>query len=76
MAYSFIVFAWCAPNKNLDEADFIEPAIGLVKRAAAIPPAPVPAGPAPVDTVVQQKVLAPVRTHTRKTRAAALHVHL
>merc|ERR1712226_282894 len=34
---------------------------------AAIPPAPVPAGPAPADTVVQQKTLAPVRTHTRIT---------
>merc|ERR1712106_702554 len=32
---------------------------------AAIPPAPVPAGYAPADTVVQTKVLAPVRTHTR-----------
>merc|ERR1712088_388348 len=32
-----------------------------------IPPAPVPAGPAPADTVVQQKILAPVRTHTRIT---------
>merc|ERR1712088_723631 len=28
---------------------------------------PVPAGPAPADTVVQQKILAPVRTHTRIT---------
>merc|ERR1719507_912592 len=34
---------------------------------AAIPPAPVPAGPAPADTVVQQKILAPVRTHTKIT---------
>merc|ERR1712080_295627 len=34
---------------------------------AAIPPAPVPAGPAPADTVVQQKIIAPVRTHTRIT---------
>merc|ERR1712001_610606 len=34
---------------------------------AAIPPAPVSAGPAPADTVVQQKILAPVRTHTRIT---------
>merc|ERR1711935_431607 len=34
---------------------------------AAIPPAPVPAGFAPADTVVQQKILAPVRTHTRIT---------
>merc|ERR1712106_687089 len=32
---------------------------------AAIPPAPVPAGYAPADTVTQQRVLAPVRTHTR-----------
>ena len=35
----------------------------------AIPPAPVPAGPDPPDTVVQQKILAPVRTHTRITLA-------
>merc|ERR1712002_272989 len=34
---------------------------------AAIPPAPVPAGPAPADTVVQTKIAAPVRTHTRIT---------
>merc|ERR1712106_655939 len=34
---------------------------------AAIPTAPVPAGPAPADTVVQQRILAPVRTHTRIT---------
>merc|ERR1712215_73227 len=34
---------------------------------AAIPPAPTNQGPAPVDTVVQQKILAPVRTHTRIT---------
>lgn len=34
---------------------------------AAIPPAPVPAGPAPADTVTQQRILAPVRTHTRIT---------
>merc|ERR1712002_1295536 len=34
---------------------------------AAIPPAPVPYGPAPADTVTQQKILAPVRTHTRIT---------
>jgi hypothetical protein len=34
---------------------------------AAIPPAAVPYGPAPADTVTQQKILAPVRTHTRIT---------
>merc|ERR1712236_129910 len=34
---------------------------------AAIPPAPTNQGPAPADTVVQQKILAPVRTHTRIT---------
>merc|ERR1719334_1695505 len=32
--------------------------------AAAIPPAPVPYGPAPADTVTQQIIKAPVRTHT------------
>merc|ERR1740128_703665 len=37
---------------------------------AAIPPAPVPAGYAPADTVTQEKVLAPVRTHTRITPQA------
>merc|ERR1711881_269685 len=36
-------------------------------HAAAIPPAPTNQGPAPADTVVQQKILAPVRTHTRIT---------
>merc|ERR1739848_511818 len=35
--------------------------------AAAIPPAPVNLGPAPADTVTQQKILAPVRTHTKIT---------
>merc|ERR1711862_977172 len=34
---------------------------------AAIPPAPTNQGPAPADTVTQQKILAPVRTHTRIT---------
>merc|ERR1712002_248022 len=34
---------------------------------AAIPPAPTNQGPAPADTVVQQRILAPVRTHTRIT---------
>merc|ERR1712029_294259 len=34
---------------------------------AAIPPAPTNQGPAPADTVGQQKILAPVRTHTRIT---------
>jgi hypothetical protein len=34
---------------------------------AAIPPAPVNLGPAPADTVTQQRILAPVRTHTRIT---------
>merc|ERR1712243_523483 len=34
---------------------------------AVIPPAPTNQGPAPADTVVQQKILAPVRTHTRIT---------
>merc|ERR1711973_778868 len=37
---------------------------------AAIPPAPVNLGPAPADTVTQQKILAPVRTHTRITPQA------
>merc|ERR1711962_1417519 len=32
--------------------------------AAAILPAPVPYGPAPADTVTQQIIKAPVRTHT------------
>jgi len=31
---------------------------------AAIPPAPVNLGPAPADTVTQERVLAPVRTHS------------
>merc|ERR1712243_61266 len=34
---------------------------------AAIPAAPTNQGPAPADTVVQQRILAPVRTHTRIT---------
>ena len=35
--------------------------------AAAIPPAPVPAGFAPADTVTVQKIAAPVRSHVRIT---------
>merc|ERR1712127_592294 len=34
---------------------------------AAAPPAAVPWGPAPADTVTQQRILVPVRTHTRIT---------
>merc|ERR1712212_957011 len=36
-------------------------------ETVALPPPPVPAGPAPADTVVQTKIAAPVRTHTRIT---------
>lgn len=41
--------------------------VAPVPYAAAIPPAPVNLGPAPADTVTQQRILAPVRTHTRVT---------
>merc|ERR1712123_430111 len=37
---------------------------------AAIPPAPRNLGPAPADTVTQQKILAPVRSHVRITPQA------
>ncbi len=44
------------------------PALPVASPAAAvIPPAPIPYGPAPADTVTQERVLAPVRTHTRIT---------
>merc|ERR1712215_144112 len=36
-------------------------------ETVALPPPAIPAGPAPVDTVVQTKIAAPVRTHTRIT---------
>merc|ERR1711997_1207045 len=36
-------------------------------ETVALPPPAIPAGPAPSDTVVQTKIAAPVRTHTRIT---------
>lgn len=46
-----------------------EPALpyAAAPAAAIIPPAPTNQGPAPADTVVQQKVLAPGRVHTQIT---------
>merc|ERR1711981_1383790 len=41
--------------------------VPIAPPAIPAPPAPIPAGPAPADTVVQQKIAAPVRTHTRIT---------
>merc|ERR1719281_2044261 len=41
----------------------------------AIPPAPRNLGPAPADTVTQQKILAPVRSHVRITPQATNIVH-
>merc|ERR1711973_1080434 len=38
--------------------------VPIAPPAIPAPPAPVPAGPAPADTVVQQKIAAPVRTHS------------
>merc|ERR1712226_361852 len=38
-----------------------------IVETVPIAPPPVPAGPAPADTVVQTKIAAPVRTHTRIT---------
>merc|ERR1719157_350529 len=55
--------------QNLVETRALPPPVLPVVPApyAAIPPAPVNYGPAPADTVVQQRILAPVRTHTRVT---------
>merc|ERR1719369_567654 len=56
------------PRTMLKPVLFPPPAIPhAAPYAAAIPPAPVPVGPAPADTVTQQRILAPVRTHTRIT---------
>merc|ERR1719318_2027050 len=41
--------------------------VPIAPPAIPAPPAPIPAGPAPADTVVQQRIAAPVRTHTRIT---------
>merc|ERR1719370_560850 len=41
---------------------------------AAIPPAPTNQGPAPADTVVQQKILAPVRTQQPHVVPGVAHV--
>ena len=61
-------YAAGAPQNLVETRALPAPVIpNVAPYAAAIPPAPVPAGPAPVDTVVQQKVLAPLRTHTRIT---------
>merc|ERR1712055_180848 len=55
--------------QNLVETRPLPPPVtpAAAPYVAAIPPAPVPYGPAPADTVTQQKILAPVRTHTRIT---------
>merc|ERR1712105_365821 len=57
------------PAQNLVETRALPPPVipHAAPYVAAIPPAPVNHGPAPADTVVQQKILAPVRTHTRIT---------
>merc|ERR1719234_1042051 len=46
------------------------PALPVVAPQAAIPAAPRNLGPAPADTVTQQKILAPVRSHVRITPQA------
>merc|ERR1712212_621237 len=57
-----------APQNIVETVPVAPPAIPAPPAPyAAIPPAPVQAGPAPVDTVVQTKIAAPVRTHTRIT---------
>merc|ERR1711942_570669 len=49
------------------EAKNLVETVALPPPAIPAPPAPFPAGPAPADTVVQTKIAAPVRTHTRIT---------
>merc|ERR1712055_1052488 len=57
-----------APQNLVETRPLPPPVIpAAAPYVAAIPPAPVPYGPAPADTVTQQKILAPVRTHTRIT---------
>merc|ERR1712002_1251354 len=57
------------PPQNIVETRPLPPPVipHAAPYVAAIPPAPTNQGPAPADTVVQQKILAPVRTHTRIT---------
>merc|ERR1712055_33180 len=58
-----VSYAAGAPQNLVQTVPIAPPAIPV----APLPPAPIPAGPAPADTVVQQRILAPVRTHTRIT---------
>merc|ERR1719360_465306 len=56
------------PSPSLPILTLLEkPRTSLRPLLFPLPPAPVPAGPAPADTVVQTKIAAPVRTHTRIT---------
>merc|ERR1719158_1849096 len=57
------------PPQNIVETRPLPPPVipHAAPYVAAIPAAPTNQGPAPADTVVQQKILAPVRTHTRIT---------
>merc|ERR1712209_60877 len=57
-----------APQNLVETKALPAPAIPAAPAPyAAIPPAPRNLGPAPADTVVQTKIAAPVRTHTRIT---------
>merc|ERR1719360_395011 len=56
------------PSPSLPILTLLEkPRTSLRPLLFPLPPSPVPAGPAPADTVVQTKIAAPVRTHTRIT---------
>merc|ERR1719400_2708258 len=56
------------PQNIVETRPIAPPAIPVAAPyAAAIPPAPVPAGFAPADTVTVQKIAAPVRSHVRIT---------
>merc|ERR1712080_459668 len=63
------VHSIAGPPQNIVETRPLPPPVipHAAPYVAAIPPAPTNQGPAPADTVVQQKILAPVRTHPRIT---------
>merc|ERR1711909_150236 len=57
-----------APQNIVKTVPIAPPAIPAPPAPyAAIPPAPIQLDPAPADPVVQQRIAAPVRTHTRIT---------
>jgi hypothetical protein len=62
-AYTYVA----GPPKTSESTVPIAPPAIPAPAAPVIPPAPRNLGPAPADTVTQEKIIAPVRTHTQIT---------